>query len=351
MRCVAVGLALLVSACGVWGQVPSASPATAAAVGAEFKRWLDIDGWTLSTRYRYIRNRAGVVTNNQQQWQMQFRPRFKFDKAGRFSIAAFIGTGNNFTAGWNNMGIGTGHGQTNLYVKHLFFDARPTRKIELQFGGFAVNYGENTEVTSYDNDNYITGERIVIRHPKALFFDEISLTNAYLGDLNHPSIFGRLHRLGQANYHQFLFRKQATKQVGFSADYTFASGTDTIREAIRVKPRNFFLTTILVEAYERVSTPSGSGFDLFGEKVWNKRWTASGGFARIDRRLTLNGDKFPPGQRIYGSLTYKPSPEFSIAPMIIQGVGPLPTAGTPRTRFDLVFAWNVLESLHRHRIF
>src|SRR5437868_10614433 len=95
---------------------PSPAPTPQTAFGPGFKRWIDIDGFTLSTRYRYIRTNGGIVTNNQQQWQTQFRPRFKFDKAGRYSVAAFIGTGNSFTSGWINLGPGTGKLQTNVYV-------------------------------------------------------------------------------------------------------------------------------------------------------------------------------------------------------------------------------------------
>ena len=331
---------------------PTLKPMPKTALGPGFKRWIDIDAFTLSTRYRYIRANSGTTVANQQQWQTQFRPRFKFDKAGRYSVASMIATGNNFAGGWNNLGPGTGRGQTNLFVKQLYFDAKPNKHIEFLFGGIAVNNGENSEATGYDNDNYITGERIIIRAPKHVWFDEISLTNAFLGDITRPNVFKRLHRLNESNYHQFMVRKQATKHVGFSADYTFASGTDTFREAVRFKlPGKKMLDTILFEAYERTSTPTGYGFDLFGEKALDKRFTVNGGFARLDRRLTLNGDRFPPGKRLHSSLIYKPLPEFWITAVLIQGVGPLLTAATPRTRFDLLFTYNVLESLHRHHIY
>jgi hypothetical protein len=332
------------------GQTPSPSPTPETAFGPEFKRFVDVDIFNLVTRYRYIRANNGVKLANQQQWQMAFRTRFKFDRKAKYSVVAGIFSGPQFITNWNNLGPGTGKLMTNVYVKQLFFDARPTKKIEFQVGGITVNNGENSEATGYDNDNYITGERLSIRAPKQLFFDEISATNAYLGDLTHPSIFGRLHRLNEANYHQFLFRKQVNKQVGFSADYTFASGTDTLREALRIKPKNFFLNTILFDTYQRVSTPDGYGFDIFGEKVINKYVTANGGFSRIDRRLTLNGDKFQPGKRLYGSFIVKLRPDLSLSPVFVHAVGPLPTATTHRVRFDLILTWNVLETFHRNHV-
>lgn len=320
-------------------------------LGDDFKRWFDIDTFSLTTRYRNVRANNGSTLASQQQWQLQFRPRFKFDKKGKFSVSAGIATGNVFTAGFDNTGWGTGRGQTNLYVKQMFFDAKPSKKIEIQFGGIAINLGESSEITAFDVDGYLTGERIVIRHPKAVYFDEVSLTNAYLGDLTRPSIFRRLHRLDDMNYHQFLVRKQASKAVGFSADYTFWGGADIFHQAVRVKPKKFFLTTMLFDTYQRVSSPRGFGFNAFAEKAVNKHFIVNGGFARLDPRLTLNADRFAPGKRLYASISYRPSTMFSITPFIAQGVGRLPAQLSQRTRLDIVMTWNILETLHKYRIF
>lgn len=315
------------------------------------KRWVDVDAFSLTTRYRHMRAHSGSTIANQQQWQVQFRPRFKFDKGGKYSIAATISTGNGFKSGFNNTGWGTGHGQTNLYVKQLFFDAKPSKQLEVQIGGIAVNLGENSEATAFDADNYLTGERIIIRHPKALYFDEISLTNAYLGDIDHPNIFRRLHRLNEVNYHQFLFRKQASNAVSFSADYTLWSGADIFHQAVKVKPKQFFLTTMLFDTYQRISSQNGFGFNAFAERNLNKHFLVSGGFARLDSHLTLNADRFPPGKRLYASFTCRPSTMLSITPFITHGIGQLPAQSTYRTRMDIVMTWNILETLHKYQIF
>jgi hypothetical protein len=234
-------------------------------------------------------------------------------------------------------------------LKQLYFDAKPSKKIEIQVGGIGFNLGENTEIVTFDVDGYLTGERLILRHPRALFFDEVSATNAYLGDVARPSIFHRLHRMNEANYHQLLVRKQATKMIGFSADYTFWNGTDTFHQAVRARPAKFFLTTLLFESYERAS-PKGFGFNAFGERVVNKHITVGGGFARLDSRLSLNADKFQPGKRAYGSFTFRPNKEFAFTPFLVQGVGRLERSSTPRTRLDIAFTWNILETMHRHHI-
>lgn len=335
----------------VKAQTPAPSVSPTPLVAAPLKRWVDVETFSISSRYRYVRDNSGATPNDQMQWQIAIRTKFKFDKAGKYSVNAGAFTGSNFTSSWNNLGPGTGKPQSNVYLKQFYFDAKLNKKIEVQIGGLSINSGENSEATTYDNDGYITGERVIIRDPKSIYFDEISATNAYFGDLDRPGIFGRLHRFNESNYRQLLVRKQATKQIGFSADYTFASGTDTFREAIRVKPKQFFLNTILFETYQRVSTPKGYGLGVFGEKVISKHVMVNGGFVRIDRSFTLNGDKFTPGKRVHTSLVFKLRNDVTLSPFIIHAIGDLPSQHSPCTRFDLTITWNVLETLHSNRIF
>jgi hypothetical protein len=226
------------------------------------------------------------------------------------------------------------------------------KKIEFQFGGLGITNGENTEITGYDNDAFVTGERVIVRNPKKVFFDEISATNGFLGDAAKPSIFHRLHRLNESNYHQFLVRKQVTKQISFSADYTFEAGRDIFRQAVKFKPqKKYFIDTLLFENYERVSTPNAYGFNVFADKALSKKFVVNGGFARVDRRALFNADRFPPGKRLYMSASYKLIPDLTLTSIIIQGVGKLSAPQTPRTRFEILLSYNLLASLQRHHIF
>src|SRR5205085_629189 len=106
-------------------------------------------------------------------------------------------------------------------LRQLYFDARPVDGIQIQVGGLGIERGENTEITTYDNDGYIVGERLHIARPKRLYFDDIVATRAFIGDTNQPNVFRRLHRLDEANYYQLLVRKTVNKAFGFSADYTY----------------------------------------------------------------------------------------------------------------------------------
>lgn len=314
------------------------------------KRWLDIDALSISTRYRFIDAKNGVTLNNAQQYQVVAKGRFKFDRDGKYSVYAGLFTGNAFSGGWNNTGLGTGDTQTNLYLKQLYFDAKPKKWLEFQVGGIAVNFGDSTEITTYDNDNYLTGGRVQFRRPKDLYFDEVSITFAHLGDLLRPSVFRRLKHIDDSNYHQFLVRKQVNKHVSFSADYTFESGRDFLHEAVKLKvPESHLFDTVLFESYQRVDRDRGIGFNLYGEKVFLKKFTLGGGFARIERPL-LNSDRFPQGNRFYLLSTYKITPEFSLNTALIRGVSGMPTPLTHRTRLEIIFSYNILESLHRLKV-
>jgi len=329
----------------------TAKPSPTPLPHSEMHRWFDVEALILQTRYRYIQNANGLTANNQQQWQFIGRGRFKFDRKAKYSVVTQFETGNSFTAGWNNTGIGTGDPQSNIYPKQLYFDAKPVKPVEVQFGGTYIYNGENTEIAGYDNDTYLTGERIVIRAPKNIWFDEIALSNGYVGDLNTPSVFRRFKHLNKSNYHQFLVRKKVNNRVGFSADYTFESGIDTLRQAVKVNTKELkFADSLLYENYERLDPQAGYGFALIGAKHINSKFDLTGGFTKISH-VMYNSDRFPRGERLYLSAVYKITHELTINPVIIQAVGPLPTPTTPRTRFDLIVGYNILEAFHHYHVY
>jgi hypothetical protein len=335
----------------IYGQQTAAPPAGGERPARDkIKRWFEVDAFTISTRYRFVRNNRDETTNNQQQFQVNSRAKFKLDKKGRLAVTAVLASGSSFNSGWNNLGPGTGDLTTNLYLKQLYFSARPVKEVEMQFGGLGFNNGENTEITGYDNDGYLVGERVTVRAPKHFYFDEISAANGFVGDSNKPSVFKRFHRLNESNYHQILVRKAVNKFVSFSADYTFEAGKDTLHQAIKFKlPKGKALNNILFENYQRFDPDVGYGFAIYGDKTLHTRLTVGGGFARIDRTI-LNADRFPPGKRLFANAVIKLTPEFSINPVIIQAVGDLPSPTSVRTRLDLIFTYNFLETLRRLKV-
>jgi hypothetical protein len=313
-------------------------------------RWFELDALSIATRYQFIKNGNGATAANSDQFQFVAKGRFKFDAKGKYSVNVGLQTGSVFNGGWNPTGWGTGRGVSNIFVKQLYFEARPVKGLSIQVGGIGINNGVNTEVTGYDNDGYIMGERVSLKFPKHLYFDEIHLTNANIGDLNRPNVFRRFKRLDESNYHQFLVIKSLNKRVSFSGDYTFEAGMDTLRQAVRVKvPETKLFDTLLFENYQRLDPQPGYGFNLQGDKKVTKDLTLLGGFARIDRSI-LNGDRFPRGNRLHLTGTYTLSKEFTITAWVIQGIGPI-APNIARTRVNVLFTYNILQTLRRAHIF
>jgi len=311
-------------------------------------RWFDLQMATLNLRYRYIDNSLGIVTTNQLQHREVFKGRLKFDADGKYSLNAGIFTGRAFTGGWNNTGWGTGDGQTNLAVKQLYFSAAPVKGLELQYGGLYINRGESTEITTYDEDGYIMGERVSIKRPDKLFFDEITVTYAFLGDINTPNINKRYFRLKQSNYHQFLLEKKIGKRAAVSADYTFESRRETMREAIRVDVHESrVLDTVRFENYQRAGRTAAYGFAVHGEKAITKRLTVVGGYAQIDPLYGgLNADRFGIGKRLFVASTLRLTSTITFNTFATRAIAnsfPVPI----QTRVELIISYNLLKGLQR----
>jgi len=360
MKILSVTIVVFALAVGAYSQNPSTvassprkddAPAKAPTEKDKIARWFQIEQLLALTRYHFIENDNKTKAANNVQYQFVGKVRFKFDKEAKYSIASTIATGPAFTTLWNNTGWGTGILQKDLNVRQLYFDARPNKTIEVQVGGLYVMYDDITEAITYDNDNYITGIRVAVRAPKKLYFDEIAATTASMTDLNRPDIFHRFRNIDDQNYHSFLVRKFFTKNISATFDYTFESGIDTFHQGVKIKiPPKHFIDAFLFENYERVDPDKSYGFNIFGEKVLNKTFTVSGGFADINMLNTLNSDRFPPGKRAYFTGVAKLSPEFSLMLQFTQGVGPI-APNIARTRLDLTFTYNILESLKRTKLF
>ncbi len=315
---------------------------------AKWSRWFELQAATLGARYRFVEEAQGETASNQMQHKETFRGRFKFDAAGRFSVNANVSSGNRFVSSWNNTGVGEGNATTNLYLKNLYVSAQPFAGVEIQYGGLGLLRGESSEITSYDNDGYIAGERLSVRAPKRLFFDEIALTYAYLGDLSAPGFNSRWRRLRRSNYHQFLVSKRFGARVTASADYTFQSGTETLRQAVKLDLQEArLIDTLRFEDYERLDVHPAYGFALTGEKRVTKRITLASGYAQIDRFYGgLNASRFNFGRRLFLLGSYSLTPEITISSFYGHAVG-RNYAESNRARFDVVVAYDLVKGLKR----
>ncbi len=313
-------------------------------------RWFDLQTASISNRYQFIENARGATTASHEQYQVTFKGRFKFDEKGKYSLHAGVFSGRNFFSGWNSSGWGSSRATSNLYLKELYLSVKPARGVELQSGSLYLLHGEATEITAYDYDGYVMGQRITLSRPDNLWFDEVSYTTGYLGDFSTPNINKRYHRLRQVNFHHFLAGKKINERVRASADYASEAGVDVFRQAIKIRmPEAKIIDTFLFENYERAGKAAGYGFNVYGEKQLHRRFTLGGGYAQIDRS-NLNSDRFLQGKRLHLNGLVTLTPEFSLTVGVTQAVGTLP-GNLPRTRLDIGVNYNLLHSLKKTGLF
>jgi hypothetical protein len=315
-------------------------------------RWLDLQTATVALRYRDIRTNAGVTTSSQLQDQEQIKFRVKLDTQGRYGISAGLFTGNTFTAGWNNTGLGAGDNAYSLTIKQLFVDAQPVRGIVAQVGSLYFWRGESTEITTFDNDGYVTGERASIKRPETLFLDEILVTRGYLGDLTTPNFFRRTNRIDEANYRQFAVAKTLGKRAGASLDYSVQSHAETLRGGVRTSVRELrFVDTLRLEGYRRLNQVVAGGLAISGEKAVTMRYTAGFGYATIDPKYgAWNGERYGIGRHLFAIGTLTVSPELSFGYYVARGVANdfrVPIG----TRVEIIGTYNVLKRLQRAHVF
>ena len=328
----------------------STKPTPQAPTEGSLSRWIDFQNANIIFLYQYSENSKHIVTFSQLRYLASFTARLNFDRHKRFGLTAGVSTGRSFNSGYDNTGLGKGVLQTNLALKELYFTASPVAGVEAQVGGLFINRGQNTESMSYDNDGYVTGYRVAVKRSKQFFFDEVSLTLANLAHTDKPNLNKRWYDLKHSNYHQILVSRKFGKDLTVSTDYTFHSGSETVRQGLRYTPGQIF-DSIRFESYERLKPHRDFGFSVQADRTFWKRLTLGGGFAAIDRQFgTLNADRFGPGKRVFANSAYKFTPDLKL--LFFAG---LPVANSypigVRNRFDLWLSYNLLPALKRSGIF
>jgi hypothetical protein len=355
---------------------------TAPVWGAKFDRWVDLREMDFSVRYRSVFDSNNAHEYNQGQQRSIIDGKFKLDRKGKYGLVFHASTGKYFNWAYADfIGGGTEKGYNAeyqratplqraaadayltperilvqgasggwaMYVRRLYLDLEPVPGIEVQYGSMDINRGAASEITTYDNDGYIMGERLLIKRPKNLFFDEASVTYAYFGDLYTPNLFSRGDRLVQANYHQFLVRKVIAKRLNASFDYTWQNKSNTFRQAAEIKiPEIRILDSARVETYERQNAisfqqvvdfaPGGKGYAVTLTKKNmgpGHRLSLDGGYAHIDAHqavltqsetsatfcMGINGDAYGLGVRFFVRPTIKLTPYLDVIAFYTHEIG------------------------------
>jgi hypothetical protein len=339
--------------------VPAATPAPAASQQAapvvvappspsRLGRWIQAQSLQLSTRYRFVEDAAGVTTSNTMQFQPQLKASVRFDPSARYALHVGAFAGSAFTSSWNNTGLGIGDYAGDLSIKQLYAAAQPVKGLELSAGGLYVNRGESTEITSYDNDGFLVGERVVVKRPRTVYVDELSVTGGYLGDTTTPSVFRRFKRMDEHNYTQVLIGKRFHKRLAASADFTRAGDADVWRQGVRVGTGGWFvLDGVRVELYQRRAAAEANGFAVTGDRKVAPKVSLNAGYASVDRAYGgLNGDRFNRGNRVFTGGTANLHSQLALSWFAARAVNN-DYAVSNRYRADVVLAWNALEALRQ----
>jgi hypothetical protein len=310
---------------------------------AQTTPWFDVQEGTVSARYRYVEDSAGSKTS-QVQDRIAFRGRLTPPSATWFAlnIGAFSGT--SFTGGWNNTGIGTGDHVNTFSVKQLYAELRPVRGLEAQVGGLSAARGQTTEITNYDNDNYLTGERVTIRPPSRFFVDSVTFTNAYVGDLSTPNVFERLDRLADSNYLQVLAEKTLPHQVAVSAEWSRPPEGQMLRGGGRFPlPGDLSGIKVRVEGYWRLN--DAAGFAVAADRALGPHVQLSGGFADVDEHFPAeNGDRYGNGRRLFALGTVGVTKHLSASSFFTQAVD-TPFSIPVDRRFEVLVTYNVASAV------
>lgn len=298
--------------------------------------WLDLQSVSFGVRYRMLENHLGTHARNWSDHHQGLKLRLKLDPKARYSLSAVALNGDSFIAGWNLRGLGE-QSSNRVFLKQLFVTAKPRRGIEFQYGGLPIVRGESSEITSYDNDGYLMGQRLTV--------GDLTLTAGYLGDLRKPSVTRRFHRLAEINYGQVLVKRTLTKRLTATADFTDEDGERTLRQGVAIRPSKG-VDLIRVEAYERVSGPRNAGGAITVEKPFGRTRLAAT-FASVDDRYRLvNSDRYGRGRRLSFTSTTALGRDVSLQVFVTRALDDH-LAMANRTRLDVHIRYELAAILRQ----
>jgi hypothetical protein len=314
------------------------------------RRWLDVQSLLAAMRYRFTENSQGRKTVDDLQYQTQFRGRFLFDKAGHYNIGTFVTTGSTFRSGWNYTGAGTNLEAHPIYVRQLWLGVSPTKTLEFQGGGMAVNRGELADVIASDNDSFIIAGRTTVKPSKG-WLSQVSVTAGYFTDAPPSNLFVHVDD-AHFNYGQALVGFKLGARASASVDYTYEKGRDILREGVvlRVPSSVKVLTGIRLESYQRVDPDQHAGYNASAD-VKVKKLTATVGLMSTDRNYgPFNGDRYELGSRYYYVINYPLASALQLQAYHTRAYN-IDFPITLKERFDFVVTYNPTAYLKKRGVF
>jgi hypothetical protein len=250
-------------------------------------RWFELNQAVLSGRGRWAEAEpTGTVHEAEMQHKERFEGFFKADAEAKYTLHVAMSSGYYFSRSYAETGWGKLWYQeigADLYARQFYGMAKPIAGLELSAGSLPFERGAVTEAISYDEDGWITGERVTLKRPKQFFFDKIAITSAWVGDYTVPNFFKRMDRMAKENYHQALFAKTISPRVMGSVDYTFHHGQHYVRVGTLMDTKGHFIDHLRAGMYVRPAPGKGAGFEVGADKRFGKRAFVQTGFVFVDQ--------------------------------------------------------------------
>jgi hypothetical protein len=205
-------------------------------------------------RFNYMDRGPGRVTDRDVQYRVRARVEFELAGEGTTYLRIRTETGRGFDNSWDNTGLGKDQGQWNFNVKSFALGQKLGSHVELQAGGIEWDEGAGSQRAYASGDGHLVGYRVLL-DPAAQpwVVDKFSLTMAYAGDFNEPSVFSRFH-MGKMNYVQALAEKKLGTHVAGSAEVDSIRNIWFARQAVHwERLRNPLVDEVMVEAVTRAS--------------------------------------------------------------------------------------------------
>lgn len=302
---------------------------------------LELQSVTFGLRYRMLENQLGSRSQNWSDHHQGLKLRLRLDRTARYSLTAVAFNGDSFQGSWNLRGVRDNQSSNRVFLKQLYVTGKPREGVEVQYGGLPIVRGESSEITSYDNDGYLTGQRLGLS-PKGVV-DELTVTAGYLGDFRAPSVTRRLHRLAEINYGQVLVKKQLTDRLTATADFSVEEGKRTFRQGVAIRPSGW-IDLIRLEAYERVSGERGAGGAITVEKPFGRTRLAAS-FASVDDHYRpVNGDRYGRGRRFSLTSTTALTDDMSLQVFLTRALDDDLVMGN-HTRLDVHIRYELADLL------
>ena len=287
-------------------------------------RWIDLQNATLNTRYRFIDSSEGLITTNQLQHRETLRARLKFDAPGRYALNFGVSTGFDSPAGGTTRASGWATGRTRSRSGSCTSQLNPSPESKGSTGACTSSKGESTEITTYDDDGYVIGERVSVRRPRQFFFDEMSATVGYFSSA--PEEIGVSKRVkylnDHPNYGHFLVDKKLGTRGGVSADFTSAGrGANLASRDERQYERTARSRLDSLRELQAHERQPGLWVCGDGHQGGHSRKSASTGAmpASISSTAASTPTVFTSGNRVFVMATYVISPRFTASAFITQG--------------------------------